>query len=127
MGHDRGTHAGSGIGRTRGEVTIFLMIGHGQFAFQDRSRLLGAVEGLLEIKPRLHRLDTDMVLLIDHDRNRLVAADHGAVERTVACLGQVFADQAFFSQGQPVFEAERVQIDKQVMPLAFGVVLEKMP
>jgi hypothetical protein len=49
------------------------------------------------------------------------------VERTVACLGQVFADQAFFSQGQPVFEAERVQIDKQVMPLAFGVVLEKMP
>jgi hypothetical protein len=50
-----------------------------------------ALPGLLQLEAGAHDLDAQVILLVDHHRKRLVAADHHA--RAALGVAQLAADQ----------------------------------
>jgi len=123
MCHGRGPHARAGIGRTSREKTVGIAVGNTQFRFERLGGIRGQGIAAFQVEPRLHGLDPDVVLFIDHDRQRFIPADDDTV--MFARLGQVLADQMFLHQGQAVDFAQRFQVDGQEFTVALRIIAEK--
>lgn len=98
MEHGGGSHAGAQIGRAGGEVAEFGIEGEGDLFGEFVVHPIQCCERLTEVQPGADALHAEVVLLIDHDGNRLLPTDHGGAPGT---FGGLFpADEVLFHENQ---------------------------
>ena len=94
--HGRGAEAGADIGRARREVTEFRMERVGHAILEEEVGFVVDLVGLAQLQPRQQRLHAQVILLVDHDAELLVAADHHRAAR--AFRGVLAADEVAFDE-----------------------------
>ena len=94
--HDRGAHAGAEVGGAGGEVAEAGAEGVGEFLFEFGIDLIDEGEGAAEVEAGADALDAEVVLLVDHDGDRLFAIHN---DTTAGGAGGVFAaDEVAFDK-----------------------------
>ena len=109
--HGRGPHSGSEVGRARREVAEVRGEGVVEGILERAVELVDRRPGLLQLKARPEHLDPEVVLLVDHDRNRLVLADDDAASLLGAA--QLAADQVALNQDPLLQLAQFAHADRK--------------
>ena len=94
--HHADPHAGADVGGAGGQVAPALVEGVGHMLLDQVVDVVDLFPGRLQVQPALHHLDAQMILLVDHQAERLARVDgHGSCP---FALGVLAADQLSFDQ-----------------------------
>ncbi len=109
MEHGGGAHPGADVGGAGGQVTKMLIVSDIELALEGAVDFVDQLEGVLQLQPGANRLHPQMILLVDHDAERLFAVHR---DRTANSFGRVLA-------------ADEVALDQNLL-LERGKVLEEL-
>ena len=95
--HDAGAHPGADVGRAGGEVAELVVEGVGQAGFEGVVEPVDDLPGVVEGQPAAQDLQAQVVLLVDHDADRLAGVE-GDAAGAVQDVGQFAADELALDQ-----------------------------
>jgi hypothetical protein len=104
--HDRQAQPRAGVGGARGQEAELLGEGDRHPLDQRVVELLRAAEGAVELEAGLEHLHAQVVLLVEHDRDRLLGVDRDAAR--AAARRQFTADQVALDQHRELEFVDRV-------------------
>src|SRR4030095_4215712 len=105
MEHGRSAHAGPDVCRASGEIAEALIVGDVEFAFESAVNLVDQFERAFQLQSRANRLHPEMLFLVNHDAERLLAIhDH----RTANALGGVLATDEMAFDKHLFFERGKI-------------------
>ena len=109
MHHQRRPHAGAQVGRALGEKTKPVVKGEMELGIEQGIKLVGQIVRLLQPQPRLHDLDADMILLAEHNADRLVLFQQQCPP--LAVFSELGADEVPLGQRLRLHVVERVHFN----------------
>ena len=111
MQHDADANTGSEIRRAGGQIAEPLVKGERQLMFQRIVEPIDPIPNRRKTEPGGHRLNPQMVLLVDHDAEILVAVDQNGPRLIV--LDKFTADQLAFEEILPIRRLQLVHFEKE--------------
>ena len=106
----RGAQARAEIRRTRGQVAHLLVKGDVDLRLDHVVDVRGARKRRVEVEPRRHALDAQVVLFVDHDARRAVRRDEG--DAVLRILDEVAADELLLDEDIALQRRDALEVEE---------------